>query len=177
MLEGSTGRTSPGWKNKLLCLRSGIKQLDMIPFKASVSNSIWRPFMCVNIIMTDQTYLTQVLLKSKNKKSVLRTKWGMCSVVHQRKNLHNQVQYWIHQSFFAKKKRKEKNNTLVLVRLLRFTSEGLAQSIQLEELTSCQNLVKQWQQFPLSTGSLVLTWAVSPEQIRLLRSHLEYHHW
>jgi hypothetical protein len=107
MLEGSTGRTSPGWKNKLLCLRSGIKQLDMIPFKASVSNSIWRPFMCVNIITTDQTYLTQVLLKSKSKKSVLRTKWGMCSVVHQRKNLHNQVQYLIHQSFFHKKKRKE----------------------------------------------------------------------
>jgi hypothetical protein len=38
-----------------------------------------------------------------------------------------------------------------------FTFGGLAQSIQLEESKGCQNLVKEWQQFLLSIGSLVLT--------------------
>jgi len=60
MLLGSTGLTSPGLKNKLLCLQ---KWHQTVKSPSTNTKNAWRPFMCVTTRKQNENCLTQVFLR------------------------------------------------------------------------------------------------------------------
>ena len=60
MLLGSTGLTSPGLKNKLLCLQ---KWHQTVKSPSTNTKNAWRPFMCVTTRNQNANCLTQVFLR------------------------------------------------------------------------------------------------------------------